>query len=323
MKPELSSDGSWTSKSSRLPGLYLAIMRLREMVASSRAREDAGSERYEALATLSAVLETLPRGEVSEECLEEVTIACHQAGYHVTRSYLEFLYMATHEALVKQVSWWLWRSDIESDVESTALDLVANLFSQMTEALLDGEPEGLGTRLPPAGRVMRWLRTALHNDLRDHRKAAAQRLERSIQVMPDEHYEQALDRAAGTAEQGMGILPLEQSERRDAFLSMFEKATTHLRPRHQDVLRLREIDNATTEQIAEFLRLPVPQVRDLIQYGREKRASVLASLLKHHPVFADIMTGEVELEVLLKRVKLWGIAQGLEVRAPASPPGSG
>lgn len=319
MKPDFISDGSWTSKSNRLPNLGVAAIRLREMVASSRAREDAGSARYEALATLQAVLETLPRGECSE-MLEAVSIACHEADYHQTRSYLEFLYMATHDLLVKQVSWWLWRSDVESDVESTASDLVANLFSQMMEALLD-DPDGEGShKLPPPGRVMKWMRAALHNDVRDHRKAAAQRLERSIQVLPDEHYEQALDRCVGRHEQPQELLPLEQSERREAFLSVFEKATSHLRARHQDVLRLREVENATTEQIAEFLQLPVPQVRDLLQYGREKRASILASMLEHHPVFADLNPEGMALEALLKRVRLWGIARGLEPRSAATMP---
>lgn len=250
----------------------------------------------------------------TDRCFEAAVTACVAAGYQHHEAYLTFLYNSTAARLVEYAISMLKYRLPSADSAGIALDLVSHLFTQMAEAVLDGA-EDLAQRLPPAGHAMRWLYCAVRNDINDHCKSGECRLEQHIQTLEHETYERAVDRTVVSSPahrpEVQALLPLEQVERRDAFLRAFDRATQHLKPRHQQALAMRELEHQSPRDIAERMHVSEQQALDLLQYGREKRAELVLMQLRHDPALSDMEQEREELLALLKRVKLLSLAQSL------------
>lgn len=324
MKPDEIPYGSWTRQSNMLPALPAAIGHLRHNVTWVLARQTRDTVRSQQLQALEASLIVLEAQKPDERCFEAVAEACHTAAFQFSEHYLVFLFEATFERL-KARALTLFQQYLASECcESIAHDLAATLFTQMMEAVTDSTDPESSRRLPPVGHVLKWLHRAINNDVLDYCKSGRVRLERHVIPLQDEHYDDALDRMAGTAggdptvNLEASLSTLEKEERRTAFLEAFVSATEHLKPRHREALRLREVENLTLEAIAVQLNSSLQQVQDLLQYGREKRAEMLLAQLRHSPVLADLQFSGPELTALLKRVRLGSLARDLALAGPSS-----
>jgi len=254
---------------------------------------------------------------------EEAILACLACDYHRTEGFLGFIYQAMRGTLTEFAVAVLRRTRARDDVAMVAADLVAELFAEMAEALMDGACLGASTHLPPPGGVVPWLFRALRNDIADHCRSGINRLERTLDPVAEEDFEHTFERATrgreGLQAEAEAFSVIQAGARRDAFLMAFTRATSHLKPRHQEVLRLRELEDASIEEISVLLQKAPRQIADLLQYAREKRAQLLLGQVRQQPALAHLEERGEEILSLLQRVRLGCIAAGL--RRMESVPG--
>jgi RNA polymerase sigma factor (sigma-70 family) len=330
MNPSRVPAGSWTPQAARLSALPAALETLLAALDRQRQKQAIDPGRLEALTALSARLAAL-RGQFPGPAqFEEALSACHAYGHDRTESYLAFIYAVMRQPLTDYTSSYLRRLRSREDVDVLAIDLVGTLFAELAEALMDDDDPGASSRLPPVGRTIPWLYQAIRHDALDHCKSGSNRREQCVDPAPDEGYDQALERMAFAPLPGQpdaGVSELDAAERRQAFVEAFDEATAGLKPRHQEVLRLREVESLSVEEIAARLELTRRKVLDLLQYAREKRAQLLVSRLRSRPALANLQGRAGEVTMLLQRVRLWGLARGLrpgprraeEAKWPATP----
>lgn len=316
-----------TSASTRpllLPCLPAALRRLIGVLRQRLDRPGLHADQRDAWMGLVGELELLVGLQPLRHHFERAVSACHVAGFHDTEGYLEFLYTATYDVLTDCTARWLRVQRVQDDAESAAVDLVSQLFLELADRLFEGEGSGrddgtgvvveLDARLPVPGRVLPWLLRALRNDVLDRVKGANNRLTRATPEQPLEVLMASMP--LGLAAEEGALSPLELAERREAFLSAFGRATLHLKPQHQRVLYLREVESLKPDVIAQTLGLTRQQVIDQLQYGREKRAELLLSQLIRNPATRDLESDAERLRRLLSRVSLSPLAAAL-----AAPPG--
>lgn len=298
-----------------LPCLPAALRRLLFVLRQRLERPALDGSLREAWTRLIPELESLLGRQPLRLHFEQAVSACHAARFNDTEGYLEFLYSATYDVLTDQTVRWLRTFRVQDDVESTAVDLVSQLFLELADSLFDGGDPGDGeataqeSRVPPPGRVLPWLFRALKHDVMDRAKAASNRLTRSI---PSQPVETLVSRAPLLElSEPETLTPLELLERRNAFLTAFEKATQHLKPQHRRVLHLREVENLKPDALARRLSLTRQQVLDQLQYGREKRAELLLGQLIRHPATRDLEPEAHRLKRLLTRVSLSPLVSAL------------
>ena len=292
-----------------------ALKSLVSAVAFQAGRIGMPSKRRQALEALEAALRPRLTQSATRESFEETVALCFDFDYDRTESFLGFLYATMKRPLVAFCFGLLERLYLREDARVVAVDLVGSLFAELAEAMLEAEGDAGAAKRVPREKTVGWLYQAIRHDALDHCKSGLNRIERPVLPSQEEGYEQALDRLNRDSAPPRGRFDadfMEGEERRRAFLEAFERATSRLKARHREVLRLRELKNLSMEEIAVEIELTPRQVQDLLQYGREKRARLMASFFKTMPVFVDLVERGREVGVLLTRVQLGGLVAGMQ-----------
>lgn len=294
--------------------LPAALTMLMHRVGAQLGKLEPGSSRHVELCALFERLEASQASSPSRENFETLVCICHEFGYDRTESYLEFLYAVMRTPLTDYATGLLRRYNPREDAVSIAVDLAGSLFEQLAEGLLDFGDEDSASKRPPSENTVAWLYKAIRNDVLDYCKSGANRFEQAVLPGPEEGYEQAIDRLTRGDdpyhEDGSARL-VEAAERREEFLEVFEYATSRLKSRHREVLHLRELEDCSIEEIAARTEMTPQQVQDTLQYGREKRAQLMAARFRAQPALQELDCASREVTALLKRVRLGSLAYGL------------
>ena len=158
-----------------LPLLPVALRRLIQVLRQRLERPSLDSSLREAWSRLVPELEHLATRQPLRQTFEQAVAACHAACFADSEGFLEFLYASTYEVLTEQVARWLRAYRVQDDIESTAVDLVSQLFLELTvqlfvrsnqqEVALTPGDSALGATSPapylPKEHLLPWLFRAL------------------------------------------------------------------------------------------------------------------------------------------------------------------